>query len=388
MYDLDTRNRVQQVVSGYGKKPKIATLLTHSALELLSGAKRLGYETVGIGAAGRTSFYMDYYPEIIDTLIEIDNFKNLVTESLIREGQDEEWLFVAHRGLSAYVPREQYEKKFLIPFVGSRQLLYIEDRAEDYNQTDLLRDAGINTPPVFTNPDDINCLVQVKVPSAKNPLERANFWAYSPETFWKEAQARIDGGMILKSDLEKAEIQQHIVGDYSNADFFFNPVEKYQPWIKGKSDSLIRTERIGRNWLMGFGERGQANLDGICRLPAQVQLKAKIKSRNVETGHRFKTVRESLIPRTVDAAERFLAVCNDKFPPGMIGVYGLQGVFDENMKFWVYDLAPRNPGDQALIISPYPGWTNVSDAKPGAGNMTARMVKMAIEQNQLARIVT
>jgi 5-formaminoimidazole-4-carboxamide-1-(beta)-D-ribofuranosyl 5'-monophosphate synthetase len=388
MYKRESREKILEVVSGYSKKPKVAVLGTHSALELLSGARRLGLKTVCICQKGRESLYTDYYPEICDEVVVLRKFKDLVSPGVISEAQSEEWLLIPHRGLSSYIEHDQYENHLPIPMVGSRQLLHIEDRHIEYNQTDLLRDAGINVPQVFSSYKDIDRLVTVKVPSAKHPLERANFFAWDAESFRKQADEKIRDGVILESALAQAEIQEHVLGGYFNADFFLNPVETYRVWaeVDGK---MQKQNRQGRLWLMGYGARVQANLDGVLRLPAKIQLQADTDTRNVEVGHLFETMRESLIPRTTEAAEKFVAICQEKFAPGIIGVFGLQGVIDQDMQFWVYDLAPRNPGDQSLILSPYPGWTNVADARPGAGNMTARMIKMAVGQkNLLAQIVT
>jgi len=64
------------------------------------------------------------------------------------------------------------------------------------------------------------------------------------------------------------------------------------------------------------------------------------------------TMRESQKPLVYDAAEKFRKVCKKEFPPGMIGLFALQGAIaydaddpeQRKLSFYVFDVSPRIPG--------------------------------------------
>jgi len=80
-------------------------------------------------------------------------------------------------------------------------------RAEEHlpntpkNQLYLLKKAGILTPKTFKSPDDIDRLSIVKVTEKERPLERAFFFASSPEEFEKESKTSQRGLIILMLEL-------------------------------------------------------------------------------------------------------------------------------------------------------------------------------------------
>ena len=59
-------------------------------------------------------------------------------------------------------------------------------------------------------------------------------------------------------------------------------------------------------------------------------------------------MRESLKPQLYDAAEKFMRVVEEEYPPGMIGLFSLQGAMpygkNNRPEFVVFDVSPRIPG--------------------------------------------
>jgi 5-formaminoimidazole-4-carboxamide-1-(beta)-D-ribofuranosyl 5'-monophosphate synthetase len=105
---------------------------------------------------------------------------------------------------------------------------------------------------------------------------------------------------------------------------------------------------------VGLSDRRQINLQGFLNLPAREQLQIKVPITNEEIGHYGLTIRESKQPLLWSAASKFTKVAETEYPPGIIGMFGLQGAVAYNpqdsktLEFVVFDLSPRIPGDPAI----------------------------------------
>jgi 5-formaminoimidazole-4-carboxamide-1-(beta)-D-ribofuranosyl 5'-monophosphate synthetase len=108
------------------------------------------------------------------------------------------------------------------------------------------------------------------------------------------------------------------------------------------------SENLGALDLVGFDDRIQTNLSGLLNLPAADQLKITPKITNEEVGHKGITMRESKKPLVYEAAEKLLKGVRRHFPPGMIGLFALQGALTPESEFIVFDLSPRVPGSPCV----------------------------------------
>jgi len=149
-----------------------------------------------------------------------------------------------------YAGYENIEEKFTVPLMGNRSILRTEERNTPRNQLYLLQKAGIKTPKTFNSPEDIDRLVIVKVAEKERTIERAFFYASTPEEYKKKSDERIKQGIITKKALEDAVIEEYVIGAKFNANMFWSP-------LTGDID------------LLGFDKRVQTDLDGILDLPAQ-----------------------------------------------------------------------------------------------------------------------
>lgn len=367
---------------------------THSWIETLNAAKKLGLKTICVSEEGRHEDAADTYSYNVDELIVIKSFKQFSNPNLVRELHDQSAILVPHRGISAYLTQSQYENDLALPMVGSRDILRIEDRNQADNQTDWLRAAGINTPRVFKRPEDIDRLVIIKVQDKNQPLERAFFYAKDYEDYQISAEELIKDDAISKVDLDKAEIQEAIIGAYFNIVFCNNPLAHYSPFKKTE-DRWEKERQKGQLQILGLGQRIQTDLDGFLRLRAADQLKLKTIPQNIECGHTYCTARTSDEPKMVKACRQFVNYCATRSKLGFIGVGGLQGVLDKYRRYYVFDTAPRTPGDRASIIAPQTEWQGLN--MHGTGQATMAMITTALNLDKatnsnsrvnLARIVT
>ncbi|MEM1753516.1 MAG: DUF1246 domain-containing protein, partial [Candidatus Methanomethylicaceae archaeon] len=204
---------------------RIGSLGSHSALDISDGAKDEGFKTIVVCQKGREKPYIKY-KRIVDECIILDKFSMIVNEEIQKILRIKNTIFVPHRAFSTYVSYDDIENKFLIPIFGNRYLLRTEERNFEKNQYYLLEKAGIRQPKKFKSPSEINRLVIVKVQEAKRKIERAFFTAIDEKDFWKKARERIEKGIIKEEDLEKAVIEEFVLGTYFNFNYFYSPLKK------------------------------------------------------------------------------------------------------------------------------------------------------------------
>jgi 5-formaminoimidazole-4-carboxamide-1-(beta)-D-ribofuranosyl 5'-monophosphate synthetase len=366
---LINRKIISKIVESYDERNiRIGVLGSHSALEIAYGAKQEGFETVVVCQKGREKTYTKYYRNLFDHVLLLDRFADVVQVGNLEKLRALNTIFVPNRSFSVYVGYENIEKLFTVPIMGNRFMLKTEERNVPRNQYYLLEKAGIPTPKIFKSPDEIDRLVIVKVPEKERTIERAFFYASSPEEFRRKAEERIKKGIISREALEKAVIEEYVIGAKFNANFFWSPL----------TDELD---------LLGFDRRIQTDLDGVLDLPAQEQLELGISTQNIEIGHMGVTMRESQLEKIFDAGERFVEVCKKEYPPGIIGLFALQGAVTKNLEFYVFDVSPRVPGCPCVEpTSPYMKYKYGMEVGPG--RRVAMEIKRAIKEGRLEDIVT
>ena len=362
-------NKIEQVIKKYNsKKIRIGVLGSHSALEIASGAKQEGLETVVVCQKGREKTYTKYYKNIFDHTIMLDKFSEITSESNVKKLTDLNTIFVPNRSFSVYAGYEAIENQFAVPLMGNRSMLRTEERNTPRNQLYLLQKAGIATPKTFKSPSEIDRLAIIKVPEKERAIERAFFYASSPEEYEKTAQKRIKQGIITPEALKNSVIEEYVIGAKFNANLFWSPL----------------TDEID---LLGFDRRIQTDLDGVLDLPAQEQLELSIPTQNIEIGHMGATMRESQIEKIFEAAEKFVNTCKKEYPPGMIGLFALQGAVTKDLEFYVFDVSPRVPGCPCVEpTSPYMRYKYGMEVGPG--RRVAMEVKRAVKEGRLAEVVT
>ena len=363
------KRTIDKIIGEYDERNiRIGVLGSHSALEIAHGAKQEDLETVVICQKDREKTYTKYYRNLFDHVLLLDRFADVVHVENLEKLRASNTIFVPNRSFSVYVGYENIEERFTVPIMGNRFMLKTEERNLPKNQYYLLQKAGIPTPKIFKSPEEIDRLVIVKVPEKERAIERAFFYASSPEEFKQKAEERIRKGIISPEALQKAVIEEYVIGAKFNANFFWSPL----------------TDEID---LLGFDRRIQTDLDGVLDLPAQEQLELGIVTQNIEIGHMGVTMRESQLEKVFEAAERFVEVCKKEYPPGIIGLFALQGAITKNLEFYVFDVSPRVPGCPCVEpTSPYMKYKY--GVEVGPGRRVAMEIKRAVKESRLEDVVT
>jgi 5-formaminoimidazole-4-carboxamide-1-(beta)-D-ribofuranosyl 5'-monophosphate synthetase len=319
-------------------KVHIGVIGSHSALALGMAAKAFGAKTLLVVEKGRDALYTREHRHLYDHIIILDKFKDILKPEIQAELLNYHTIWIPHRSFSVYVGVDGIENDFKIPLYGNRRMLRTEDRNALKSQYYFLEKAGIRFPKQFEKPEQIDRLVLVKVQRADKPLERAFFYANSPEQYYKQVALYANKGLISEDSLQQARIEEYVFGSRVNANWH----------------AYGMPDKMGDIDLVGFSDRRQVNLQGYLQLPAQQQLQLNIPVTNEEVGHYGITMRESLHPLFWDAAHKFIDTVKKEEPPGMIGPFGLQGAIAyapddaRKLEFVVFDVSPRIPGDPAI----------------------------------------
>lgn len=376
------REKILEILDSYDKENiVIGAIGSHSALDIADGAKEEGFKTLIVSQKGREKTYAQYFKQkktrdglikgFIDEVIVLEKFGKII--DIQEELRKRNVIFIPNRSFVVYTGIDKVENDFLIPLFGSRNLLRSEERSEEKSYYWLLEKAKLPYPEPIEDPKDIDELVIVKLPHAKKRLERGFFTAASYREFREKAEKLIKLNVITEEDLAKARIERYIIGPVFNFDLFYSPIDE-------------EIELLGIDW------RFETSLDGHVRLPAHQQLTLPEKQFEPEytvCGHASSTLRESLLEKVFDMAEKYVKATQKYYPPGIIGPFTLQTALDKDLNFYIYDVAPRTGGGTNIHMSMGHPYGNALWRKPmSTGRRIALEIKRAVELDELEKVVT
>ena len=369
------------------KKAKIGVVASHSALDTCDGAVSEGFRTVAVSQKGREKTFANYFRAqrdasgnvirgIVDEPMILDKFNHILKPDVQERLMKDNVLFVPNRSFVSYCGIDAVEDEFAVPIVGSRNLLRSEERGDERDYYWILEKAGLPFPKKVEKPEDINGLTIIKVHHKVKKLERGFFTAQSYDQFIEKSENLIKQGVIEPDFIKGARMEQYIIGPVFNLDFFYSPLEE-----KGE-----RIELLGIDW------RFESSLDGYARLPAkqQVELEADgVLPEYTVCGHNSATLRESLLDGAFDLAEKYVKAAEKHYKPGIIGPFCLQTCVDKDLKFFIYDVAPRiGGGTNVHMAVGHPYGNALWRKEMSTGRRLAMEVRKAIEQERVPEIVT
>jgi 5-formaminoimidazole-4-carboxamide-1-(beta)-D-ribofuranosyl 5'-monophosphate synthetase len=142
----------------------IATLGSHSALQILKGAKDEGFKTALVCLQKRLKLY-NRFKKLIDELIIVNNFSEIASPEVQEKLLNLNSILIPHGSLIEYVSLETIEKEFKVPIFGNKYILRWE--SDRVLKEKLLHEAGVRTPKMYSSIDEIDRTVIIKLPGAK-----------------------------------------------------------------------------------------------------------------------------------------------------------------------------------------------------------------------------
>lgn len=361
---MDAVGRVKAVLEDYNASDiSIATIGSHSALQIFKGAREEGFKTICIVEQGRDKLYKRF--KLVDEFIYVDKLADILDDGIQDKLRELNAVVVPHGSFNAYIDQTKMEERFLVPLLGNRTLLKWETSRD--LQRKWLKDAGLRVPKIYKKPSDIAGLVFVKFPGARGG--KGYFIVDSPEAYETKMADMINKGLVTEKVAKEPYIQEYIIGVSVYPHYFASPLS-------------------GETEIIGIDKRYESSVDGIDRIPVPEQLAAKINPSFTIVGNFPMVVRESLLDKYFEMGEKIVDYSAKMAPPGTIGPFCLETIVTEDTDLIAFEISARIvAGCNAQIgLSPY---TYLAYDEPMyMGKRIAREVKEAIKQNALEKVVT
>lgn len=357
------KNDIHKIVNKFDRhKITIGTLGSHSALNILKGAKEEGFKTVCI-CTEKSKIVYNRFP-VADQIVIVTDFKELLDDTVQKNLIKKNSILIPHGSFNAYVGTKNILNKLYIPLFGNRELLHWETNRE--TQREWLRKAGLTLPKTFDNPNDIDGLVIAKFPGAMGG--KGYFIADSPESFNKKAKDMLKRGHITKENLANIHLQEYIIGVNVYPLYFYSPL----------------TTKVE---LLGMDRRYESTVDSIGKIPANEQLEINLNPTYTVVGNFPIVARESLLPEILKMGENVVEVSKQIAPPGIIGPFCLEMVITDDLKIYTFEISARIVAGSNVGIgtSPY-AYLAYGDGMY-MGRRISREIKNAINRNELEKVV-
>jgi 5-formaminoimidazole-4-carboxamide-1-(beta)-D-ribofuranosyl 5'-monophosphate synthetase len=339
----------------------IATLGSHSSLQVLKGAKDEGFKTLLICEKKRLDLYKRF--NFIDDMIVVERFNEILGESYQKLFKRTNSIIIPHGTFIAYMSSQQIER-IATPIFGNKWILRWESDRELKQK--LMEESRLRTPKSIKSKDDIDKLCIVKLHGAAGG--RGYFLVWNKDTFEEGAKKLIKQKMI-KSEYD-LYIQEYVIGVPIYLQFFYSPI----------TNGLE---------LMGVDRRYESDVDSIGRIPANQQLSIglEVSSYNV-IGNIPLVLRESLLEEVYSMGERFVQAAKRLVPPGMTGPFCLEGVYDQEGKFTTFEFSARIVAGTNLYLDGSPYSTLIFDEPMSMGRRIAYEIKIADKKGHINKIIT
>jgi len=395
------REEMQELVKSY-REPICLNLGSHSALDAWQGQRNYGLRSIIYTTLGRARIYLqnpmvgkpgenvEDLPRLVRRDIRVvndpkdikknDNWRSVILildrySDIVKYVDDLvnlECLQIPNRAFSVYVGGDErcsvIEDKFAVPIIGSRKLLKIENRGEiekDYYW--FAEKAGIPIPKSYefeVHEDGIRFKefidepMLLKAEHAHRVFEREFIFAANSADLEEKVRKEVEAGNLDKESLENARVEQIVLGPHANFNFFFSPIDAKREWgdvddwyAKLYNMSLEEARVCLANQFLSIDERRETILDGLKRLPIDVQQKLKKIPSFEVTAHVMMSLRESLLKDVHRYADRFLLATREHEPPGIIGAWCLQTLITWD-KISKYELKPQIKIDITQGVEP------------------------------------
>lgn len=337
----------------------IATLGSHTALQILRGAKDEGFKTICICRKEQESLYKHY--GVADEILLIKDYEDFfgVEEELM----EKKAILIPHGTFVSYLGWEKILDIKMMHY-GTRGILEWEsDRGKE---REWLKAAGLRLPKIFKSPEDIDRPVIIKFHGALGG--KGYFIANNPKEFHERIKEY--------PGEEGYVIQEYIVG-----------VPVYTHYFHSRLHDELE--------VMSFDKRYESNADSIGRIASKDQIDVGIRTSYTITGNIPIVLRESLLPTVFEMGEKVVeeskklkeAKSGGLLEKGLFGPFCLEAIVDPDLRFYVFEISARIVAGTNPYVngSPY-SWLRY-DEPMSTGRRIAREIKEAIEQDRLEEIL-
>ena len=202
-----TKTQIFEFLKKYDlKNITIATVCSHSSLQIFDGARKEGFRTLGICVGKPLKFYEAFPKAKPDEYLIVDSYEDIMTKA--EELRKKNTIIVPHGSFVAYLGTKSFAD-MEVPTFGNRAVLEWESDRD--KEREWLLGAGIHMPEKIEDPSDINGPVMVKYHGAKGG--KGFFVAKTYEEFNE-----------LVDRTQKFTIQEFITGTRYYLHYFYSPI--------------------------------------------------------------------------------------------------------------------------------------------------------------------
>ncbi|MHA2407405.1 MAG: formate--phosphoribosylaminoimidazolecarboxamide ligase [Candidatus Ranarchaeia archaeon] len=345
---------------------KIATLCSHTALQIFHGAHQEGFKTVGVCKRDREDMY-DSFPLVKpEKFILVDDHSELVSDHVQSELERENAVVVPHGSLVEYVGPKNLVENFRIPMFGNKTSL--EWESDRRKEREWFLQAGVPVPKEYTL-DNMEGICIVKFSGAKGG--KGFFIAQSPQQVEERLDYIVKQDLVTKEDIKQITIQEYLVGVRYYPNFFYSPIQN-------------------RLEILSIDTRVESNVDELHRMGMTHKelVEFGIFPTYTVTGNLPIVVRESLLPEFMKFGEAMVQKSQELFPKGIIGPFCLETVVSSKLNIKVFEISARIVAGTNLFIQGSPYSSLYFDEPMSTGRRVARELKDALSKNQLDKVVT
>jgi len=355
MTDID----IKEMLSTYDKKNlTIATVCSHSSLQIFNGARKEGFKTLGISVGERKRIYDAFPLGKPDEFFTVDSYKDIIKYA--GEIREKNAIIIPHGSFVEYLGAKNFLTLNLPTFGNRKVLLWESDRKKEKQ---WLKSAGITMPKQIKEPKEINSPVIVKYHGAKGG--KGFFIAKTYEEFLKRVEKD-----------KPYFIQEFVMGTRYYLHYFYSPIQNNAYRLSKGSLQLLSMDR-----------RDETTIDEVQRLGSIAELEELgIHPTFVVTGNIPIVMRESLLPKVFEMGEAVVEKSLELFG-GIIGSFCLETVVTEDLEFKVFEISARIVAGTNPYISGSP-YSELIQPDLSTGRRIAQELKYANKKNVLDKILS
>ncbi len=342
------KKRIEDILDEY-KDFKIATICSHSSLQIFKGAREEGIKSIGIVQKDRRKLYESFPLGKPDEFIEVDSYKDMPVKELV----DKNAIIIPHGSFVEYVG--PVFDSLEIPVYGNRASIAWERSRE--KMLEWIRKSGVKTPRIY-EPEDIDGPVIVKFPGAKGG--RGYVLVKSYEEFRKRVKAK------------EYVIQEFIIGIRAYPHYFFSPF----------AGQAYKTKQ-GQLELLGVDRRVESSADEIARA---VSLGIAPEMAFTVTANEPLVLRESLLYDYMEIGRKISETSFDLFG-GLKGPFCVETIITSELEIYAFEVSARIVAGTNVYPDGSPYSTYYYNEPMGTGRRIARELKNAAKKNKLKEIV-
>lgn len=339
---------IDEIIENY-KNFKIATICSHSSLQIFHAARLEKIKTIGIVRRDRKELYESFPLAKPDEFLVVDSYDDIPEDELVAR----EAIVIPHGSFVEYTGEKFDDLK--VPIYGNRKSIEWERKRE--KMFEWMKKAGIKTPRIL-KPHEIDGPALIKFPGAKGGH------GYLIVNSQKEFEEKVGDRECM--------IQEFIIGVRAYPHYFSSPIS-----------NIGYKTKYGRLELLGVDKRVESSADEIARA-VSAGLKPPLSFTVV--GNEPMVLRESLLYDYMEIGRKIYETSFELFG-GIFGPYCVETIINDDMEIFAFEVSARIVAGTNVYVPASPYSMFYYDKPVNMGRRIAVELKNAKKKKKLQEIV-